>query len=107
MYGFCRLGTRPLPSRGAACRSNGLETKTSRNAKQVAVERQRERAEAGEDEQPEQQRPLLTAPEGAHGIGEGQLARGVLGYVGEGEVARVQCVEQDERGDGGGGEGAD
>jgi hypothetical protein len=31
----------------------------------------------------------------------------VLGYVGEGEVARVQRVEQDERCDCGGGEGAD
>jgi hypothetical protein len=37
MYGFCRLGTRPLPSSGAACRSNGLATKTSRKAKKVAT----------------------------------------------------------------------
>src|SRR6476646_5319838 len=37
MYGFCRLGLRPAPSRGAACTSNGLETKTSRKAKKVAT----------------------------------------------------------------------
>src|SRR3954470_23490979 len=37
MYGFCRLGLSPAPSRGAACTSNGLETKTSRKAKKVAT----------------------------------------------------------------------
>ena len=35
MYGFCRLGFSPAPSTGAICVSNGLETATSMNAKNV------------------------------------------------------------------------
>ena len=35
MYGFCRLGLRPAPSRGAVCVANGLETATSMNAKKT------------------------------------------------------------------------
>ena len=81
MYGFCRLGFSPAPSAGAACVANGLATATSRNekndatpakhghdpddevARPVAVQADRDRAEAGQDEQPEKQRALLPAPE--------------------------------------------
>jgi hypothetical protein len=35
MYGFWRLGVKPSPSRGAGCVANGVETATSRNAKNV------------------------------------------------------------------------
>ena len=37
MYGFCRLGVSPAPSRGAACVPNGLATATSTKAKNVAM----------------------------------------------------------------------
>src|SRR6188508_2066578 len=37
MYGFWRLGLSPAPSAGASCVSNGLETATSMNAKNVAT----------------------------------------------------------------------
>ena len=37
MYGFCRLGTIPAPSAGAAAVLNGLETKQSMNAKKTAM----------------------------------------------------------------------
>ena len=86
MYGFCRLGVRPAPSTGAVCVSNGLATATSMNAKNVAIppstgttqavrsrssrrlSGDRERAVAGQDEQPEQQRSLLPAPERAQRV---------------------------------------
>ena len=37
MYGFCRLGTMPAPSAGAAAVANGLETKQSMNVKKTAT----------------------------------------------------------------------
>ena len=37
MYGFCRLGTIPAPSAGAGATPNGLETKQSMKAKNVAT----------------------------------------------------------------------
>ena len=82
MYGFCRLGFSPAPSTGAACTSNGLATTTSRNEKPtaiaaehgrhpddevagaIAVDPDGEGGVAGQDQQPEEQRALLAAPEG-------------------------------------------
>ena len=37
MYGFCRLGLRPLPSAGAAITSNGLETATRSHVNPKAI----------------------------------------------------------------------
>ena len=37
MYGFCRLGTMPAPSAGAAEVAKGLETKQSISAKKTAM----------------------------------------------------------------------
>ena len=121
MYGFCRLGLRPAPSSGAACTSNGLETKTSRKAKKVATPpstgtvhgsrrriRSRFRVTASEPSAVRtnsQSRSvvLLAAPEACPGVRERELARGVVGDIREGEVARVEGVSTS--GDGGRGEG--
>ena len=125
MYGFWRLGFRPAPSAGAVCVANGVATATSRNEKKSAdrpehrddphddvartapVEQNRRRRVAGQDEQPEEQRPLLPAPEGRDRVPGRQLAARVLRDVDEREVVPHERGEQDERGDGGRREGAD
>ena len=73
MYGFCRLGLRPVPSTGATWVSNGLETKTSTRQKYAAtaatigtvhgrtsatslpVEQDGGRSEPGQDQDPEEE----------------------------------------------------
>ena len=110
MYGFCRLGLRPAPSSGAACVANGLATTTSRNrrsrrdagehgrhphdevARAPAVEPDGERRVAGQDQQPEEQRALLPAPERGELVDPAERAARVVGDVGEREVVA------DERG---------
>jgi hypothetical protein len=57
------------------------------------------RARSGEDEQPEEQRPLLSAPERRHRVTERKFARGVVGDVDEGEVVANERREEDDRRD--------
>src|SRR5919202_795357 len=95
MYGFCRLGLRPAPSAGASCVANGLATNTSSSAKNVPTApsvgtthastsrpapRRQDRGDgvAAQDEQPQQQRALLPAPERRQRVAERQLAARVL-----------------------------
>ena len=54
---------------------------------------------AGQDQQPEQERSLLPAPEGRDRVAGGQLAARVLGDVDEREVVPDQRGDEDERGD--------
>ena len=107
----------PAPSAGAACVANGVATTTSRKAKKTATPpstgvtqatRSRARAPvdeqgggrvAGQDQQPEQQRALLPAPEGRDRVAGRQLAARVLGGVDEREVVADQRRDEDERGD--------
>ena len=123
MYGFWRLGLSPAPSVGATCVANGLETATSMNAKKLATSGQhgddprdevggvspreddRQRGQAREDEQPEQQRALLAAPEGGDRVRRRQPAARVLGDVREREVVPEQRREQHDRRDDGRREG--
>ena len=123
MYGFWRLGLSPAPSAGAAWVANGLETATSMNAKNVITpprigtahgrrlarrppcEEHRDRREAGEDQEPEQQRALLPAPERRDRVPERQLAARVVGDVDEAEIVLDERREQDGRADEGGREG--
>ena len=123
MYGFWRLGLSPAPSAGATCVANGLETATSMNAKKLATRAStgtthatrsaavrrarsdRQRGQAREDEQPEQQRALLAAPEGGDRVRRRQPAARVLGDVREREVVPEQRREQDDRRDDRRGEG--
>src|SRR5439155_1302924 len=65
------------------------------------VERDGERAIAGEDEQPEQERAFLTAPEGREGIDRRQGVARVGGDVAEGEVVPDESDGEYDRGDGG------
>ena len=123
MYGFWRLGLRPAPSVGATCVANGLETATSMNAKKLATrastgtthatrsaavrrrEGDRQRGQAGQDEQPEQQRALLAAPEGGDRVRASAAAARVLGDVREREVVPEERREQHDRRDDGRREG--
>ena len=104
MYGFWRLGLSPFPSAGAAIVSNGLETATSSHVKATPIPREDgrdpddevarppprepdgERRVRGEDEQPEEQRPLLPTPEGRELVLERQVAARVPRDVREREV---------------------
>ena len=124
MYGFWRLGFSPAPSAGAGCVANGVATTTTRNAKKTAtapttgttqatrsrvpaVEQDRGRPVAGQDQQPEEERSLLPAPERGDRVAGRQLAARVLGDVDEREVVADQRGEEDDRGDGARDEGAD
>ncbi len=125
MYGFCRLGLSPRPSSGATWVANGLATATTRKAKKSAIapehrhdpgdevagaapvqEHGRGRV-AGQDQQPQQQRALLTAPEGRDRVAGRQLAARVRRGVDEGEVVADERGEEHARGDERGGEGRD
>src|SRR5207247_8358650 len=55
---------------------------------------------AGQDQQPEEERALLAAPERRQRVAPGEVAVRVLRDVREGEVASRESGEQDERGDG-------
>ena len=116
MYGFCRLGTIPLPS--AARRldverardeaehegeEDGDEPEDGHRPRdqlaRAAVEPDREPRVAGEHEQPEQERALLAAPERGERVAERQLVARVLPDVDEGHVAASERDEQDDRRD--------
>ena len=60
---------------------------------------------AGEEQQPEQERSLLPAPEGRDRVAGRQLAARVVGDVDEREVVADQGGDEDERGDEGRPEG--
>ena len=124
MYGFWRLGFKPAPSAGAACTANGVATTTTRNEKKTAtapttgttqatrsrvrrLSRHRSRSIAGQDQQPEEERSLLPAPERGDRVAGRQLAARVLRDVDEREVVADECGEEDDRGDGARDEGAD
>ena len=99
---------------GATWVTNGEATKTRSRAKKHAiaaddrdrpgqhlaheppVQGDRGRAHARQDEEPEEQRALLPAPEGGERVAERQLAARVLGDVGEGEVVAGERGEQDD-----------
>ena len=106
----------PAPSAGAGAVANGLETKQSMNAKndgdagehrhdpaievaRAPVEPDGERRVAGEDQQPQQQRALLAAPERRERVAERQRAADVLGDVDEREVAARERDPEDDGGD--------
>ena len=124
MYGFWRLGFKPAPSAGAACTANGVATTTSRNEKNSAtaahdgddpgdeitrlpVEQNRGGAVAGQDQQPEEQRSLLSTPEGRDRVAGRQLTACVLRDVDEREVVTDERDQQDDRRNGARDEGAD
>src|SRR5204862_2802395 len=65
------------------------------------VEPRRERGVAGEDQEPEEQRALLAAPERRQRVAERQRAARVLRHVDEGEVAARERAPEDGGGDGG------
>ena len=105
MYGFWRLGLSPAPSSGADLRRERArhddeeEREADRDrgehrrhpddeiAGAVAVDPDGERGVAGQDQEPEEQRALLPAPERRQLVGAAERAVGVLGDVGEREVA--------------------
>ena len=117
MYGFWRLGLSPFPSAGAAIVSNGLETATRSQVKPTAIppstgvthttrsrarfraNQHRERGVAGEDEQPEEQRALLPAPERRDLVLQRQRLARVPRDVGEREVVADEARDEDERRD--------
>ena len=117
MYGFCRLGLRPSPSGGAAAVANGLETAVSEPGERerepaehgchpehevggaASVDPDRERRVRGQDEQPEQQRPFLPAPEGGQLVRRRQRPARVLRDVAEREVVAEEAGGEDDRGD--------
>jgi hypothetical protein len=116
MYGFWRLGLSPAPSAGAAAVANGDEDEEKSEkarhpaenrhgpredvARQPAVQGDRGRAHSREDEQPEEKRALLTAPEGRERVAKGQLDARVVGDVGQREVVVGQGSQEDDGRDG-------
>ncbi len=73
----------------------------------AAVEQHRRRSVAGQDQQPEEERSLLPAPERGDRVAGRQLAARVLRDVDEREVVADERGEEDDRGDGARDEGAD
>src|SRR6185437_8650701 len=65
----------------------------------AAVEPDREAGIAGEDEQPEQKRSLLPAPERRQRVAERQLVARVLPHVDERHVATAERDEEENGGD--------
>ena len=117
MYGFCRLGVET-----GAVERRGLRVERARDgdehereerrdaaehrhdpgrqvAQQLAVERDGKRPVPGEDEQPEEQRALLAAPERAQRVGGRQRAVRVRGDVREREVVTHERGREHDRGD--------
>ena len=124
MYGFWRLGFNPAPSAGAACVANGRghdddeEREEDRDGPhhgddpgdkvaRSAVEQDSSGSVTGEDQQPEEERPLLSAPESRDRVAGRQLAARVLRDVDEREVVTDERREEHHRGDSARDEGAD
>ena len=97
-----RAGTRRRPRRR---RPPGRPRR--RDRARPAVEQDRSRSVAGQDQQPEEERSLLPAPEGGDRVAGRQLAARVLRDVDEREVVADERREEDDRGDGARDEGAD
>jgi hypothetical protein len=66
-------------------------------ATRTAVERDGGGSVPGQDQQPEEQRPLLSAPEGGERVAERQVERRVVGDVREREVVAPERDEQHGR----------
>ena len=117
MYGFCRLGFSP---RAVQRRSLGYERRCEHDdgereedgdapehrndpgddvAGAAAVQQHRCGSVAGEDEQPQEQRSLLAAPERGDLVARRQLAARVGPHVDEREVVPHEGDEQHERRD--------
>ena len=96
----CRTGSRPRRARTRRTSpipaSTGT-THTVRSRSSRAVQRDRQRAVAGEHEQPEQQRPLLPTPERTQRVRRRERAVRVRGDVGEREVVTHERDGEDGR----------
>ena len=104
MYGFWRLGVHPGPVGRSGLSGEGARHRDEQEGEEErdpgddrhgpgehlphepAVEHDRGRGGAREDEQPEQERPLLAAPEGGQRVAERELAARRAGDVVEREV---------------------
>ncbi len=76
-------------------------------AREPRVQSKRGREQPGQNEEPQEQRALLPAPEGGERIAERQLAARMVGDIGEGEVVAGEGGEQDKTGDRGGCKGGE
>ena len=117
MYGFWRLGLSPAPSSGATCVANGRrdddeeEREADGDAGEhrrhpddevtgaVAVDPDGERRVAGQDEEPEQERALLAAPERRDLVDAPERPARVLGDVDERVVVADEPGDEDRGGD--------